>query len=157
HLAPERMADAHLEFADAYDLDWLKVMNDYGYPVPEGLEVVADGNHLRRLERFDVTSGPFGQQLRLIGHLAPRVRGRLLFIDTIFDAWSSLRRSVVKDAMERLMRDEAPALERALAVVNENLVTYVQESVRRGAAGIFLSVPAGADAVTPSQFDQFVR
>jgi uroporphyrinogen decarboxylase len=157
HLPPERLAEAHVEFADAYDLDWLKVMNDYGYPMPDGLEVATQASDLRRLTPVDVTRGPLGQQLALIAHLAPRLRGRMFFVDTIFDAWSSLRRSVVKDAMDRLMHEEPAALERALAVVNENLVAYAEATLQRGAAGIFLSVPAGADAVTPEQFDRFVR
>ena len=29
HADPERTAQAHLEFFDAYDFDWLKVMNDH--------------------------------------------------------------------------------------------------------------------------------
>jgi len=94
HLPPERVAEAHVEFADAYDLDWLKVMNDYGYPMPDGLEVATQASDLRRLTPVDVTRGPLGQQLALIAHLAPRLRGRMFFVDTIFDAWSSLRRSV---------------------------------------------------------------
>jgi uroporphyrinogen decarboxylase len=157
HVAPERVAEAHVEFAEAYDLDWLKVMNDYGYPMPDGLDVAAQASDLRRLGPVDVTRGPLGQQLALIAHLAPRLRDRMLFVDTIFDAWSSLRRSVVKDAMDHLMHDDPVALERALAVVNGNLLAYAQASLERGAAGIFLSVPAGTDAVTPEQFDRFVR
>ena len=46
HLPPERVAEAHVEFADAYDLDWLKVMNDYGYPMPDGLEVATQASDL---------------------------------------------------------------------------------------------------------------
>jgi uroporphyrinogen decarboxylase len=157
HLPPERAAEAHLEFAEAYDLDWLKVMNDFGYPLPDGLEVATQASDLRRLASVDVTRGPLGQQLALIAHLAPRLRDRMLFVDTIFDAWSSLRRSVVKDAMDRLMQDDPTALERALGVVNANLVAYARASLGRGAAGIFVSIPAGADAVTPEQFDRFVR
>ncbi len=41
HASPERTAQVHLEFFEHYDLDLLKVMNDYDYPMPEGMEVMA--------------------------------------------------------------------------------------------------------------------
>jgi len=37
HGLPEKAAEVHLDFFEAYDLDLLKVMNDYDYPLPEGL------------------------------------------------------------------------------------------------------------------------
>ena len=34
HAPAERTAQVHVEFFEAYNLDWLKVMNDYSYPMP---------------------------------------------------------------------------------------------------------------------------
>jgi len=36
HAPAERAAQVHLEFFDHYDLDLLKLMNDYDYPAPPG-------------------------------------------------------------------------------------------------------------------------
>src|SRR6266853_1165479 len=41
HGPAERVVTAHLEFFEAYDLDLLKVMNDYDYPMPDGMDVVS--------------------------------------------------------------------------------------------------------------------
>ena len=41
HASPEQTAEVHLGFLEAYDFDYLKVMNDYDYPMPEGMEVMA--------------------------------------------------------------------------------------------------------------------
>ena len=38
HASPEPTAQVHLEFYDYYDLDFLKIMNDYDYPMPSGLD-----------------------------------------------------------------------------------------------------------------------
>ena len=38
HATAERTAQTHVEFFEAYNLDWLKVMNDYSYPMPRGIE-----------------------------------------------------------------------------------------------------------------------
>jgi uroporphyrinogen decarboxylase len=157
HAPAERTAQAHLEFLDAYHLDWLKVMNDYSYPMPPGIETLSDARDLARLAPLDVTRGPIGEQLKVIEILRPVLRGRALFVDTVFNAWNTLRRNVVKDAMDALMREHPKELDAALGVVNETLIRYARASLERGAAGIFLSVPATAESVTPEQYERFMR
>jgi hypothetical protein len=63
HTVPDRSIQAHLEFLDGYDLDLLKAMNDYGYPMPDGMEVVRDVADLARVTPRDVERGALGQQL----------------------------------------------------------------------------------------------
>ncbi|MBI2458101.1 MAG: hypothetical protein HYV46_18480 [candidate division NC10 bacterium] len=157
HASPERTAQAHLEFFEAYDLDLLKVMNDYDYPMPEGMEVMATPEDLKRLAPFDVTRTPLGQQLKAIERIASALRGTALFVDTVFNAWNTLRRNLVKEAMGPLMTDHPRALEGALQVVNDNLTQYALASLERGAAGIFLSVPATDESITPEQYARFMR
>ncbi len=157
HASAEWTAKAHLDFFEAYDLDLLKVMNDYDYPMPEGMEAMATPDDLKRLGSFDVTRTPLGRQLQAIELIAKPLRGKALFVDTVFNAWNTLRRNLVKEAMEPLMREHPQALEAALQVVNDNLTTYALASLLRGASGIFLSVPATAESVTPEQYARFMR
>ncbi len=157
HASAERAAQAHVEFFEHYDLDLLKVMNDYDYPLPPGVDVMATPADLARLAPFDPRDTPLGTQLRAIEHIARALAGRALFVDTVFNAWNTLRRNLVKEAMPALMTDNPAALERALAVVNDNLIAYARASLERGAAGIFFSVPATAESVTREQFERFMR
>jgi uroporphyrinogen decarboxylase len=78
-------------------------------------------------------------------------------VDTVFNAWNTLKRNLVREAMPILMAEEPKAVEQALAVVNDNLIRYAQASLSRGAAGIFLSVPATAESLTPEQYERFMR
>jgi uroporphyrinogen decarboxylase len=55
------------------------------------------------------------------------------------------------------MAEQPQAVEAALRVVNDNLIRYAGASLERGAAGIFLSVPATAESVTPEQYERFMR
>jgi uroporphyrinogen decarboxylase len=122
HASPERTAQVHLEFFEAYDLDLLKVMNDYDYPMPEGMEVMATPEDLKRLAPFDVTRTPLGRQLKAIELMAKSLQDKALFVDTVFNAWNTLRRNLVKEAMEPLMANHPEALEAALQIVNHNLM-----------------------------------
>jgi uroporphyrinogen decarboxylase len=157
HASPEWTAQAHLDFFEHYDLDLLKVMNDYDYPMPEGLEVMATPADLQRLEPLDLAKTPLGSQLKALEKIAAAVRGKALFVDTVFNAWNTLRRNLVKEAMDGLMREHPEALEAALQVVNDNLIRYALASLERGAAGIFLSVPATAESLTREQYARFMR
>jgi uroporphyrinogen decarboxylase len=157
HASPERTAQVHLEFFEAYDLDLLKVMNDYDYPMPEGMEVMATPEDLKQLAPFDVMRTPLGRQLKAIELIAKPLKDKALFVDTVFNAWNTLRRNLVKEAMEPLMAKHPEALEAALQIVNDNLIQYALASLERGAAGIFLSVPASAESVTPEQYARFMR
>lgn len=157
HASPERTAQVHLEFFEAYDLDLLKVMNDYDYPMPEGMEVMTTPDDLKRLAPLDVTRTPLGRQLKAIELISKSLKGRALFVDTVFNAWNTVRRNLVKEAMAPLMAEQPEALEAALQIVNDNLIKYALASLERGAAGIFLSVPASAESVTPEQYARFMR
>lgn len=157
HAPAERTAQAHLEFFEAYDLDWLKAMNDYSYPMPPGVETLADARDLAKLAPLDVERTPLGGQLRVVEILAKALRGRAVVVDTLFNAWNTLRRNVVKDAIGPLKRDRPRELEEALDTVNQNLIMYALASLDRGAAGIFLSVPASEEFVTREQYERFMR
>ncbi|HXI21052.1 MAG TPA: uroporphyrinogen decarboxylase family protein, partial [Gemmatimonadales bacterium] len=157
HAPAERAAQVHLEFFDHYDLDLLKLMNDYDYPMPAGLEVVATAAELARLEPFDPARTPLGTQLETVERVAGALRGRALFVDTVFNAWNTLKRNLVRDAMPTLMAEQPQAVEAALHVVNDNLIRYAKASLARGAAGIFLSVPATTESLTREQYERFMR
>ncbi|HSD50304.1 MAG TPA: uroporphyrinogen decarboxylase family protein [Candidatus Methylomirabilis sp.] len=157
HASAKRTAQAHLEFFEFYDLDLLKVMNDYDYPMPDGMDVMATPGDLECLTRLDVTRTPMGKQLQTIELIARALKGRALFVDTVFNAWNTLRRNLVKEAMESLMVNHAKALEAALRVVTDNLIQYALATLERGAAGIFLSVPASVESLTPDQYVRFMR
>jgi uroporphyrinogen decarboxylase len=157
HASSERTAQAHLEFYDYYDLDFLKVMNDYDYPMPSGMETMESAEDLKRLQAFNIERSPLGNQLRALEYIAKGLRGTALFVDTLFNAWNTIRRNLVKEALPRLMADHPRELTEALKVINQNLIQYALASLDRGSAGIFFSVPASAEFITPEQYEKFMR
>jgi len=157
HASSERAAQAHLEFYDYYDLDFLKVMNDYDYPMPLGLETMESPEDLKRLQPFNIERSPLGNQLRALEYIAKGLRGTALFVDTLFNAWNTIRRNLVKEALPGLMADHPRELLDALKVINQNLIRYALASLDRGSAGIFFSVPASAEFLTLEHYEKFMR
>jgi uroporphyrinogen decarboxylase len=157
HSAPDLTATVHLDFFETYDFDFLKVMNDYDYPMPEGMDVMATPADLKRLTPFDVAKTPMGNQLKVIEIIAKSLKGKALFVDTMFNAWNTLRRNLVREAMPKLMTDHPDAVLDALKIINQNLIQYALASLDRGSAGIFFSVPATAESLTVDQYEKFMR
>jgi uroporphyrinogen decarboxylase len=157
HAPAERTAQVHLEFFEAYHLDWLKVMNDYSYPMPRGVESLTDPRDLKRIIAFDVRQGSFGEQLEAIRLIGQGLRGKALVVDTVFNAWNTLKRNILKDAIGPFMKEYPAELEAALTVVNDNLIRYAIASLHGGANGIFYSVPATPESLTAEQYERFMR
>ena len=140
-----------------YDFDFLKVMNDYFYPMPEGLDAVRTGEDLRRIVRFDVERSPWREQFRALEVIGKELNGKAYFLDTAFDPWNTLRRALAGEHLGPLMESEPGAVRDALGVITENLIAYCQRSLDIGSAGIFLSVPASREFMSRDRFLTFVK
>jgi uroporphyrinogen decarboxylase len=157
HGGGEQFARITLEFFKHYDFDFLKVMNDYYYPTPKGLDTVRTKEDLQKFTTFDVERCEWLEQFKALRIISRELRGRAYFIDTVFDPWQSIRRSVAGENMERLAQNEPEALHAALEAVAENLIAYSWKALEIGAAGIFMSVPAAKEIVSRDVFLTFVK
>lgn len=157
HRGGEEFAETTLGFFRFYDLDFLKVMNDYFYPPPDGLDAVRTKEDLERIVPLDVEKTPWREQFRALEIISRHLKGNAYFIDTVFDPWQSLRRNMAGENMEALMEEEPEALLRALEVITENLIGYCKRSLDLGSAGIFLSIPAGKEILSRERFLKFVK
>lgn len=155
HAPGERIAELSLEFLRSYDLDYLKLMNDYFPPMPEGTEEITDAEGLRRIARFDVEKSDWAQQLRAIDILARELDGEAYFIDTVFEPYQVLLRSYVGENLDRLIEEEPDAVLGALDVVTENVIDYCTAALKRGAAGIFLSTFSASKQMSRDRYMRF--
>ena len=139
HEGGERIAELELEFFRYYDLDYLKLMNDYYYPMPDGTIGLKTKDDLRLIKPFDVWKSPWKEQLKAIEIVARELEGKAYFIDTVFDPWQVLVRNLVGEHMMPLIETESEAVLEALDIVTENVIAYCKAAITAGAAGIFLS------------------
>jgi uroporphyrinogen decarboxylase len=157
HGGGEPFARITLDFFRHYDFDFLKVMNDYYYPIPAGLDAVRTRADLQKFTTFEVERSEWREQFKALRIISRELRGRAYYIDTVFDPWQSIRRSVAGENMEHLAQNEPEALHAALAAVADNLIAYARTSLEIGAAGIFMSVPAAKELVSRDVFLTFVK
>ncbi|UCH20826.1 MAG: hypothetical protein JSU83_20225, partial [Deltaproteobacteria bacterium] len=157
HSNGEQFARIILEYFNYYDFDFLKVMNDYFYPPPHGLDAVKTKEDLKQIILFEVENSDWKEQFAALELIANELDGKAYFIDTVFDPWQSIKRNMVGENIKGLMATEPEALMKALDIVTQNLIAYCKKSLSFGTAGIFMSVPAAAEIVTREEFLRFVK
>ena len=58
-------------------------MNDYYYPMPEGIKGIKSKDDLMKLARFDVEH-IWKEQFKSLGAIGKALQGKAYFIDTVF-------------------------------------------------------------------------
>ncbi len=74
--APEKFAEVSLAFFEHYNLDWLKVMKDYFYPMPEGKQGLDNVKDLALIRRPAIADTDWARQLKALEIMARELDGR---------------------------------------------------------------------------------
>ncbi|MEW5816517.1 MAG: uroporphyrinogen decarboxylase family protein [Spirochaetota bacterium] len=157
YLPGDKYAEIVLSFFKYFNFDWLKLMNDYYYPMPEGFNALKTASELKQLKPFEIEKSPWKEQLRAIEIIRKELDGQAYFCDTIFDPYQVLQRSPVGEHLPRLMKEEPDALLEALDVVSENITAYARRVLESGAHGVFVSMLSGKDQINQEDFLKFEK
>lgn len=147
HGPGRKHAEVEIDFYHAYGLDFLKVMNDYPYPLPAGLEAVASADDWRRIEPVGAGDACWAEQLTALAVINEQIGKEAMFIDTIFSPWTTARRLTPTGDIRAAYEQHPEALLAAMEVIATSLANYARAAVERGAAGIFLSLGAATQEV----------
>lgn len=142
-VAGRAAAEAHLATWRTHDQDILKVMNDNGYDLPEGVESVASPGDLAALPLTPLESSCFQNQLEALRIIRAEV-GDCPVITTLFSPLYTAGK-LTDGRMAKLLTADR---ERALAGVEtiaRSLADFATACIDAGADGIFVSVQDGID------------
>ena len=156
HASGEQLAPVIIEYFEHYGFDWLKVMNDYRYPAPTGAAATDSVEALRQLGPLNIHETEWRHQLEALRRIAAHLSGKALFVDTIFDPFTTLRRLVGQNLPD-LLRHSSDDVHAALITITANLIEYARAALATGASGIFVSIPAQSTALSQAEFREFVR
>lgn len=155
HEGGERIAELELSFFRYYDIDYLKLMNDYFYPMPEGKTELKTKDDLAAVKHFDVRRSPWAEQLKAIEIVARELDGTAYFIDTVFDPWQVLLRSLAGEHLMNLVDSVPDAILETLDIITDNVTAYCKEALRSGAAGVFVSTFSARDQLDKDIYMRF--
>jgi uroporphyrinogen decarboxylase len=151
HMPGKRHAEAEVDFYRAYELDFLKVMSDYPYPLPQGIEAIKTEADWRLVEPVGAKNRCWQEQLTALSIINDAIGKEALFIETIFSPWTTARRLTETGDIRKARERYPEALMAAMDAIATSLADYAKEAVARGASGIFLSLGAATDDVMSSE------
>jgi len=158
HMPGRTYAEAQIDFYRAFDVDFIKVMNDYPYPLPRGLDALETEADWRRVRPVAGNDECWTQQLEALSIVDREIGKEVLFIETIFSPWTTARRLTRTGNLDEARRRHPEALRGAMDAIATSLAAYAAEAVERGAAGVFLSLGAATDDVmTREEYDLWGR
>jgi uroporphyrinogen decarboxylase len=154
-LPGEKHAEATIAFYRKFDVDLLKVMSDFAYPLPEGVEKIEASDDWRRLEPL---KNPFPEQIKALRLINKDLKGQAPFVETIFQSWTVAEKLSSKKTLAQLKTEDPKLLKNVLRVISESQANHARLALDVGAAGIFLAVAAADDFVMdPQEYLKMVR
>jgi uroporphyrinogen decarboxylase len=158
HMTGRKHAEAEVDFYRAYDLDFLKVMSDYPYPLPDGLEAVETEEDWGRIEPIASDNRCWSEQLSALSMINDEIADEAMFIETIFSTWTTARRLARSGTLSNARERYPETLLAAMDAISTSLAGYAKQVLDRGAAGIFLSLGAASDDVmTAEEYETWGR
>ena len=158
HMPGRKHAEAQVDFYRAYDLDFLKVMSDYPYPLPDGLEAIESEEDWRRIEPVAPDNKCWSEQLSALTMINDEIGKEAMFIETIFSTWTTARRLARSGSLTAARQRHPETLLAAMDAISTSLAGYAKQVRMRGAAGIFLSLGAATDDVmTAEEYETWGR
>lgn len=159
HHSGTETAQLHLRYFQEYDWDYLKVMNDYRYPLP-GIEAITSEADLLRFEPQPLTALPFASQLECLRTLRAELGPDVPIIETIFSPVQTIIRAAGASTWKAITAYPRAA-HQMLEAVAQTLSSYVQACRELGITGIFFSVnganrPPAAGGTTDEEFATFI-
>lgn len=160
-LSPEETARRHQLFMQTYGWDFCKLMNDYRFPLPEGVLALESVAEMRRFQRMSMSAAPFAKQLEVHRALRAALGPDVPIVDTSFDPFQQVVRKVGYSRAKFIYANKDEAL-KMLDAVTETMCDFMRAIKAAGCDGVFYAingaiVPPHARGIDDETFETFLR
>ena len=160
-LTWEEVARRHALYLRTYDWDICKVMHDFKYPLPAGMETLSSPQDMLRFEKSPGALENYADKLELIRGLRREFGPDVPIIDTFFDPFQQVMRIAGFSCAKLVYANRREALH-MLDVVTETTCEYMQDLRKAGCDGVLYSIngaiaPPGARGVDDDTFRTLLR
>jgi uroporphyrinogen decarboxylase len=152
--AGSKLAEAELAFYRKYDPDFLKVMHDVPYDLPNGKTRIDTIAEWQALPVLDPDEGNFARQQEALYQILDEIGEEAPVVDTVFNCFAYAEKITGKRTME-LYRQDPEAFRVGMGKIAESLANWAESIIEQGTAGIYLAIQgASADVMTEAQYRQ---
>ena len=155
----EENARRQMRFYETFRWDFCKVMNDYRFVPPPGLETIATAADMLKFVRQPMTDRIFAEQLTCLRIMRDRIPADIPLVDTLFEPFFSVLFAVgfSRAAFIRSHPVEAGTM---LNAITDTLIDYISEVREIGVDGMLYATNAcilqpSSRGITDDEFHQF--
>jgi uroporphyrinogen decarboxylase len=134
----ETLAREELAFYEKYDIDFIKVMHDIPYQLPDGMERVADPSDWNRLDPLNPRRGSFAKQLDALRRILAGKKDDGIVINNLFSPYAYAHRVCGRE-LPRYIEADMGALQVGLETITESLISFAKAAIEDGIDGIYLA------------------
>lgn len=147
HFGSDRLggtehAMRHARFVRDFDWDICKVVNDFRYPGPPGVETLTAPADMLAFEPLPLTAESFAEELKCIRLLRAEFGPQMPVMITTFDPFQQVMRRVGYTRAAFVYGHRAEAL-RMLDAVCDTMCRYMQALREAGCDAVFFSINSG--------------
>lgn len=136
----EQMAENHLSLYRTTDMDIIKVMQDYPYPLSGQLQSTADWYKIR----FPGKSSPEYQKMEeVLKRIVDGISGEAMIFQTMFGPFKAAVMAYGNEAVMAHARQDPKAVAAGVRIIAEGMAEWVDGYLGAGASGIYFSAQFG--------------
>ena len=160
-LGGTKHAQRHARFVRDNDWDICKVVNDFRYPAPEGMQTLTSAADMRRYGRAPMSSENFVEELKCVRLLRAEFGPDMPIMITAFDPFQQVLRRVGYARAPLVFANQDAAL-MMLNAVCDSMCEYMRLVREAGCDAVFFSVnsaicPPQTRGVSEEVFRTFLR
>ncbi|MDO5297007.1 MAG: uroporphyrinogen decarboxylase family protein [bacterium] len=127
HMDGQAVASVHIAFARRFQTDFVKVMNDYPYPIRDGLSLdrMTDILQMRPLRGIE---GSWSHQLLALEKIHTALGKEKWIVDTVYSPWTILGRLFGVDNVIKTAGSRPEIIKHGLDVITTSLINYISEA-----------------------------
>lgn len=129
--------DSHLQYFRATNMDFVKVQYEIAVPRIESIKTPKDWAKIPVYKKDF-----FEPQLEVIEALVKELKAEALILPTVYSPLSLALQTVGSNTVEHIRQDPG-AVATGLNALTESIVNYINEAIRRGADGFYISTQGG--------------
>lgn len=135
----EPLAKEELNFYKTYDPDFLKVMHDIPYELPEGISIIERPEDWYKLDILNLDTKNFSAQRNALDIIIKNLPDNGFVIDTIFSTFAYAEKLTGKKTLGHL-KSNPKALHYGLEVIARSLANFIYSCKDIGLSGIYMAL-----------------
>ncbi|MGM9999001.1 MAG: uroporphyrinogen decarboxylase family protein [Candidatus Bruticola sp.] len=157
HMSGDAVADIHIAFARRFELDYLRVMNSYPYPL-SNLRSFDKASDFLQIPSIVAEEGFWGHQLRALDKIVRYFKNQIWVLDSVDSPWTVLCKLASPEIVLNAARRRPEIVKAVLDVISSSQAKYVAKAIDIGVNGIFFTLTEAAyDVLDPLSHEELCQ